>query len=91
MKKIFTNILTLAALLITGVAFTACSSSDDSIVEQQPANPGEQVYTLTIKASKDGSATTRALKLETVRGLEGIRGPAAQAPHLERDPRRVAL
>lgn len=65
MKKIFTNILTLAALLITGVAFTACSSSDDSIVEQQPANPGEQVYTLTIKASKDGSATTRALKLET--------------------------
>lgn len=65
MKKIFTNILTLATLLITGVAFTACSSSDDSIVEQQPANPGEQVYTLTIKASKDGSATTRALKLET--------------------------
>lgn len=65
MKKIYTNILTLAALLITGVAFTACSSSDDSIVEQQPANPGEQVYTLTIKASKDGSATTRALKLET--------------------------
>lgn len=65
MKKIYTNILILAALLITGVAFTACSSSDDSIVEQQPANPGEQVYTLTIKASKDGSATTRALKLET--------------------------
>ena len=65
MKKIYTNILILATLLITGVAFTACSSSDDSIVEQQPANPGEQVYTLTIKASKDGSATTRALKLET--------------------------
>lgn len=65
MKKIYTNILILAALLITGVAFTACSSSDDSIVGQQPANPGEQVYTLTIKASKDGSATTRALKLET--------------------------
>lgn len=65
MKKIYTNILILATLLITGVAFTACSSSDDSIIEQQPANPGEQVYTLTIKASKDGSATTRALKLET--------------------------
>ena len=64
MKKIYTNILILATLLITGVAFTACSSSDDSIIEQQPANPGEQVYTLTIKASKDGSATTRALKLE---------------------------
>ena len=65
MKKIYTNILILVTLLITGVAFTACSSSDDSIIEQQPANPGEQVYTLTIKASKDGSATTRALKLET--------------------------
>ena len=61
MKKILSNIYTLAALLMAGTAFTACSSSDDII--EQPANPTEpQVYTLVIKASK-GDANTRALSL----------------------------
>ena len=61
MKK---DIRTLAALLMAGAAFAACSSNDDNIIEnQQPANPGEQVYTLTINASK-GDATTRALDLD---------------------------
>ncbi len=60
MKKIFSNIRTMAALLMAGAAFAACSSSDDIIENQQPANNGKQAYTLTINASKDGAAT-RAL------------------------------
>ena len=62
MKKTFSNIRTLAALLMAGAAFASCSS-DDNIIEQQPATPGEQVYTLTINASK-GDGTTRALNLD---------------------------
>ena len=64
MKKTFRNIRTLAALLMAGAAFAACSSSEDSIIEQQPANPGEQVYTLTVNATKDGGSQTRALNLD---------------------------
>ena len=60
MKKIFSNIRTMAALLMAGAAFTACSSDNDIIENQQPANTGKQAYTLTISASKDGAAT-RAL------------------------------
>lgn len=46
------SIKTLAALLMVGVAFAACSSSDDSIIEQ-PVNPTEpKTYTMTIQASK---------------------------------------
>ncbi len=61
MKKILSNIYTLAALLMAGAAFTACSS-DDNIIEQ-PQNPTEpQVYTMVIKASKGGDTTTRALQ-----------------------------
>ena len=64
MKKYFCNIFALAALLMAGAAFTACSSDDNSI--EQPANPvGEKTYTLTINASKGANASTRALKLET--------------------------
>ena len=60
--KIMTNIKTLAALLMAGAAFTACSSSDEII--EQPANPtAPKVYTMVIKASKGGDATTRALSL----------------------------
>ncbi len=61
MKKIMTNIKTLAALLMAGVALAACSSSDDSIIEQ-PVNPTEpKTYTMTIRASKGDDATTRGL------------------------------
>ena len=61
MKKFITDIKTLAALLMAGAAFTACSS-DDNIIEQ-PQNPTEpKVYTLVIKASKGTDTTTRALK-----------------------------
>ena len=54
----------LAALLMAGAAFAACSS-DDNIVEEQPANPTQHTYTMTIEATKGGdAATTRALALD---------------------------
>ena len=62
MKKTISNIRTLAALLMAGAAFAACSNSDD-IISELPANTVKQGYTLTVSASKDGS-TTRALSLD---------------------------
>ena len=60
MKK---NILSMAVLLMASAAvFTACSS-DDNITGEQPANPTGK-YTMTVQASKDGDATTRALALD---------------------------
>ena len=62
MKKMMTNIRTLAALLIASATFAACSS-DDNTIDQQPA--GQQVYTMTVNAKKGGdAATTRALTLD---------------------------
>ena len=65
MKKFITDIRTLAALLIASATFVACSSDDNSIIEnQQPANPTGK-YTMTINASKGGDgATTRALTID---------------------------
>ena len=65
MKKIMTNIKTLAALLMASATFAACSS-DDNTIDQQPAQPaGQQVYTMTVNAQKGGdAATTRALTLD---------------------------
>ena len=63
MKKTFNNFRTLAALLMAGAAFAACSSDDNIIENQQPATSGEQVYTLTINAT-NGDGTTRALDLD---------------------------
>jgi hypothetical protein len=63
MKKMISSIKTLAALLMAGAAFTACSSSDDII--EQPINPTEpQVYTMVIKATRDSNASTRAVGLD---------------------------
>ena len=64
MKK---NIISLAALLIASATFVACSS-DDNIIEEQPVQSTEQVYTMTVNAQKGGDAadsraTTRALSL----------------------------
>ncbi len=65
MKKMMTNIKTLAALLMASATFAACSS-DDNTIDQQPAQPaGQQVYTMTVNAQKgDDAATTRALALD---------------------------
>ena len=57
------SIKTLAIQLMAGVAFAACSSSDDSIIEQ-PVNPTEpKTYTMTVQATKgdDDSALARAM------------------------------
>ena len=54
----------LAALLMAGAAFTACSSDDNIANETQlPVNPTGK-YTMTVNASKGGDATTRALSLD---------------------------
>ena len=53
------SIKTLAALLMVGAAFAACSS-DDNVTGEQPANPTGK-YTMTIQASKGDDATTRGL------------------------------
>ena len=64
MKKIITDIKSLAALLMAGAALAACSG-DDNIVEELPANPAQHTYTMTIEATKGGdAATTRALALD---------------------------
>lgn len=58
--------LSLAALLMAGTAFTACSSSsEDSINEEPTPQPVTGKYTMTVNASKgDGGAATRALTLD---------------------------
>ena len=68
------DIRTLAALIIASATFTACSSSDDSIIDDQTTNTpnAQKVYTLTIQAIKGGDASvggdlqspTRALSLD---------------------------
>ena len=64
MKKIITDTKSLAALLMAGAALAACSG-DDNIVKEQPANPAQHTYTMTIEATKGGdAATTRALALD---------------------------
>lgn len=62
MKKIL-SINTLAALLMAGAAFTACSSEDTIIDEQPVVNPTQKTVTMTVKASKDEVAGTRGLSL----------------------------
>lgn len=60
MNKYLSNILMLAVLLLTGIALTSCTHSDDSVPEPEPFGP--KTYTLTIKASKSpDTALTRAL------------------------------
>ena len=62
MKTMTKDIRTLAALLIASATFVACSN-DENIIEEQPVNPAQQVYTMTIQASKlsGDDATTRGL------------------------------
>ena len=63
MKKIITDIKSLATLLMAGAAFAACSS-EDNMIGGQPAS--QQTYTMTIEASKGGGsdAATRALSID---------------------------
>lgn len=60
MKTMMKDIRTLGAAILFGVALSACSNDD--ILNEQPVNPTQQVYTMTIQASKGGDdATTRGL------------------------------
>jgi len=66
MKKIMTNIKTLAALLMAGAALTACSS-EDNFMNEQPVNPTEpKTYTMTVQATKStgDNMETRGLSLD---------------------------
>ena len=55
--------VSLAALLIASATLAACSSSDDSIVEQ-PVNPtAPKTYTMIVQATKGDAAATRGLSL----------------------------
>ena len=64
MKKYLNSILSMAALLMaSATVFTACSNDDD-IIGEQPVNPAQKTYTLTVNASKGGDTTTRALSLD---------------------------
>lgn len=58
--------LSLVALLIASATLAACSSSDDNIIEEQPVQPKEKVYTMTVQATKatGDDATTRGLSLD---------------------------
>ena len=66
-KKILSDIRTMAALLMASATLAACSS-EDNITDEQPVQPTEQVYTMTVSASKgdaaDSRPTTRALSLD---------------------------
>ena len=63
MKKIL-SINTLAALLMAGTAFTACSSEDTIIDDQPVVNPVQKTVTMTVQASKGEVAGTRGLSLD---------------------------
>jgi len=69
MKKILSDIRTMAALLMASATFVACTS-EDNIIDEQPVQPKGQVYTMTVSATKGGDAadsratTTRALSLD---------------------------
>lgn len=58
MKNILSNTKMLAALLMAGAAFTACSEKDN-IIEEQPAVV--KTYKMVVDASMGGGAQTRAL------------------------------
>lgn len=63
MKAIFPICRTLAVLLMAGTAFTACSSDEDILGEQQETQAEKQIYTMTVQATK-GDAQTRGLSLD---------------------------
>ena len=64
MKKYMKAFRTLTVLIIALAALTACSS-DNEILNNQPANPTEpKTYTMTIQASKGDASTTRGLSLD---------------------------
>ena len=72
MKKNVLNFRTLAALLVVGAAFTACSNDQDFKIEKKNA-PTDQAYTLTVQATKESDAITRGLNLDGKKAAGGSR------------------
>lgn len=62
MKKILSSTKMLAALLMAGAAFTACSETDN-IVEEQPS--AARTYKMTVDATMGDDAQTRGLYLDS--------------------------
>ena len=57
--------LSLGALLVAGAVMTFTACSGDDIVIEQPVQPAEnQVYTMTVQATKGDDGSTRALSLD---------------------------
>ena len=71
----FKNFCLAATIFVAGASLAACSSSDDSINEnQQPVTPIKpQVYTMTVKATKGSDAAdTRGLYTSTTEGKTSL-------------------
>jgi hypothetical protein len=85
MKKNVLNFRTLAALLVVGAAFTACSNDQDFKIEKK-VTPTDQAYTLTVQATKESDAITRGLNLDgktlNVKWNEGEKVDVVQAGEL---------
>lgn len=62
MKKKIHDIRIMAALLMAGAAFTACSTDGDELITEQPQEQTPKTYTITVEATKDLDAT-RGLEL----------------------------
>lgn len=60
--KSMNNIIALTTLLVAGATFFACSN-DENEAPEQSVNPSQNTYTLTVIASKNNDAATRALSL----------------------------
>ena len=58
MKKILSSTKMLAALLMAGAAFTACSETDNAVIDQPAA---ARTYKMTVDATMGEGAQTRAL------------------------------
>lgn len=58
--KSMNNIIALTTLLVAGATFFACSN-DENEAPEQSVNPSQNTYTLTVIASKNNDAATRAL------------------------------
>lgn len=53
----------MTALLLASGVFSACSSADDITTTEQPNDDAQQVYTMTVQATKGDDAFTRGLVL----------------------------
>lgn len=63
MKKIILNVCFLCSLMLTGVCFMSCSKDTELENSNQEPVGVEKTYTLTVNASKNMGALTRALEL----------------------------